>query len=95
MWYWPVGREAAPKPFNISPNGVLVRLRPSESEGFAFVVMAQEEGADKAIELNGSQLNGRSVTVNEAKATVKRGFGGGGSRAGETFADAATATNLR
>ena len=48
------------------------------SKGFGFVVM-DEEGANKAIaELNGSQVDGRALTVNEAKPMVKRDFGGGG-----------------
>jgi cold-inducible RNA-binding protein len=48
------------------------------SKGFGFVVM-EDEGATKAIAtLNGSQLNGRALTVNEAKPMVKRDFGGGG-----------------
>jgi cold-inducible RNA-binding protein len=54
------------------------------SKGFGFVVM-EEEGADKAIStLHGSQLNGRTLTVNQAKPMVKREFGdrdrGGGRR---------------
>src|SRR5215510_4033314 len=50
------------------------------SKGFGFVVM-EEEGASKAIAtLNGSQLNGRALTVNEAKPMVKRDFGGGDRR---------------
>jgi len=54
------------------------------SKGFGFVVMGEEAGADKAIAaLNGSQLGGRTLTVNEAKPMVKRDFGGcGGSRHG-------------
>ena len=52
------------------------------SKGFGFVVLA-EEAADKAIaQMNGSQLNGRALTVNEAKPMVKREFGGGGNRGG-------------
>ena len=48
------------------------------SKGFGFVVM-EEEGANKAIaSLNGTQLDGRTLTVNEAKPMVKRDFGGGG-----------------
>ena len=44
------------------------------SKGFGFVVM-EEEGANKVIAtLNGSQLNGRTLTVNEAKPMVKRDF---------------------
>jgi RNA recognition motif-containing protein len=47
------------------------------SKGFGFVVM--EDGADKAIsQLNGSELGGRALTVNEAKPMVKREFGGSG-----------------
>ena len=50
------------------------------SKGFGFVVM-DEEGADKAIAtLHGSQLAGRSLTVNEAKPMVRRDFGGGDRR---------------
>jgi RNA recognition motif-containing protein len=50
------------------------------SKGFGFVVM-EEEGADKAMAtLNGAQLNGRSLTVNEAKPMVKRDSGGGDRR---------------
>jgi cold-inducible RNA-binding protein len=49
------------------------------SKGFGFVVMNETEGADKAIAtLNGSQLGGRALTVNEAKPMVKKDFGGGG-----------------
>jgi len=41
------------------------------SKGFGFVVMDQE-GADKATgALNGSQVDGRALTVNEAKPMVK------------------------
>ena len=51
------------------------------SKGFGFVTMT--EGADKAIaQLSGSELNGRMLTVNEAKPMVKRDFGGGGGRGG-------------
>ena len=47
------------------------------SKGFGFVLM-EEEGADKAIAtLHGSQLDGRTLTVNEAKPMVKRDFGNG------------------
>ena len=48
------------------------------SKGFGFVEMS-EENADKAISgLNGTELNGRALTVNEARPMVKRDFGGGG-----------------
>jgi RNA recognition motif-containing protein len=49
-----------------------------QSRGFAFVEMA--DGGDAAINgLNGTDLNGRSLTVNEARPREERGgFGGGG-----------------
>jgi RNA recognition motif-containing protein len=52
-----------------------------QSRGFGFVEMATSEEAQKAISaLNGTQLGGRSITVNEAKPQEKGGgrFGGGG-----------------
>jgi cold-inducible RNA-binding protein len=50
------------------------------SKGFGFVEMSEAD-ANKAIAgLSGSDLNGRALTVNEAKPMVKRDFGGGGSR---------------
>src|SRR5215471_5719151 len=51
------------------------------SKGFGFVLMTDESAADKAIAgLNGSQLGGRALTVNEAKPIVRKEFGGGGGR---------------
>lgn len=55
------------------------------SRGFAFVEM--HTGADEAIAgMNGQQLQGRTLTVNEAKPREERprtgGYGGGGSRGG-------------
>ncbi len=59
-----------------------------QSKGFAFVEMSSDSEAQKAIqELNGSSLDGREITVNEAKPQQKRsggggrgGYGGGGNR---------------
>jgi len=45
--------------------------------GFAFVEMS--EGGDAAMQaLNGAMLDGRALTVNEAKPRESRGGGGGG-----------------
>ena len=53
------------------------------SKGFGFVLMTEESAADKAIAgLNGSQLGGRALTVNEAKPMVRKESGGGGRRYG-------------
>ncbi len=50
--------------------------------GFAFVTMGSPEEAQKAIQaMNGAQMDGRSLTVNEARPKEERG-GGGNSRGG-------------
>ena len=50
-----------------------------QSRGFAFVEMSTQEAAEKAIrELNNSDLDGRTLTVNEARPREERGGGGGG-----------------
>jgi RNA recognition motif-containing protein len=47
------------------------------SKGFAFVEMGNDD-ADKAIaELNGTEFNGRALTVNEARPRQERSGGGG------------------
>jgi cold-inducible RNA-binding protein len=52
------------------------------SRGFAFVEMADAGQADAAINaLNGTNLGGRTLNINEARPKVDRGdrgFGGGG-----------------
>ena len=51
------------------------------SRGFAFVEMANAGEAEKAIAaLNGSELGGRTLTINEAKPKAERPRGGGGGR---------------
>lgn len=66
------------------------------SKGFGFVEMATKEAGQAAIDgLNGKDLKGRALNVNEARPQEKRedrggyggggrgGFGGGGGRGGE------------
>jgi RNA recognition motif-containing protein len=49
------------------------------SKGFGFVEMASDQEAQKAIEaLNGQQVEGRTLTVNEARPKTEGGGGGGG-----------------
>jgi cold-inducible RNA-binding protein len=49
--------------------------------GFAFVEMGSDQDAKQAIdELNGRELGGRQLTVNEAQARSGGGGGGGGGR---------------
>jgi RNA recognition motif-containing protein len=47
--------------------------------GFAFVEMASDDDAAKAIAgTNGKDMDGRTLTVNEAKPKPQRSSGGGG-----------------
>ncbi len=51
----------------------------SRSKGFGFVEMSSQEEAQAAIDkLNGTDLEGRNITVNVAKPREKRSGGGGG-----------------
>ncbi len=57
-----------------------------ESRGFGFVEMPSREDAMAAIEaLNGTDLHGRDITVNEAKPKAPRQGGGGGGRGGRRY----------
>ncbi|HUX10515.1 MAG TPA: RNA-binding protein [Terriglobia bacterium] len=52
-----------------------------KSRGFAFVEMADDDAAAKAVtDLNGRELGGRALTINEARPKPERrgGFGAGG-----------------
>jgi len=51
------------------------------SRGFGFVEMESDEGMQAAISaLNGHEMNGRPLTVNEARERTPRPAGGGGGR---------------
>lgn len=51
------------------------------SRGFGFVEMATEEDAQKAIEMfNGKDMDGRTLTVNEARPMAPRAPRTGGMR---------------
>jgi cold-inducible RNA-binding protein len=56
------------------------------SRGFGFVEMSSKAEGEAAIaQFNGVEINGRSLTVNEARPRENRGgggFGGGGGRGG-------------
>ncbi|MBA3961466.1 MAG: RNA-binding protein [Chthoniobacterales bacterium] len=54
-----------------------------KSRGFAFVTMSNEADAQKAItEFNGKTVEGRPLTVNEARPREARPGGGGGGGGG-------------
>lgn len=50
-----------------------------QARGFAFVEMPNDEEGDRAINgINGRDLNGRTLNVNEARPKSDRASGGGG-----------------
>jgi cold-inducible RNA-binding protein len=50
-----------------------------QPKGFGFVEMTNDAEAEKAISaLNGTELNGRALTINEARPKTERTGGGGG-----------------
>ena len=52
---------------------VITERDSGRSKGFGFVEMADEDGAKKAIEtLNGKEIDGRAITVNEARPREER-----------------------
>ena len=60
------------------------------SKGFGFVEMGSKAEMDKAIQMfNGKELDGRTLTVNQATPREVRGGGGGGggSRGGDRGGD--------
>ena len=51
------------------------------SKGFAFVEMPNDAEGERAIAaLNGKELNGRALTINEARPKAEGGSRGGGGR---------------
>ena len=62
---------------------IMVDRETGRSRGFAFVEMASDADAQAAIQaMNGAQLDGRPLKVNEAQEREQRGGGGGGGGGG-------------
>ena len=60
---------------------VMRDMATGRARGFAFVEMASDDDAQKAIsELNEYQMDGRPLVVNEARPKPEGGFGGGANR---------------
>src|SRR5579862_7502678 len=58
---------------------IAVDRETGQQRGFAFVEMNVDAEGQRAIEvLSGRELNGRALTVNEARPKAERGSGGGG-----------------
>ena len=67
----------------VSSAKVITDKFTSKSRGFAFVEMADDAAAQKAIqELDGASVDGRTIGVSVAKPREDRGNGGGGGNRG-------------
>jgi len=68
--------------FQVASATVIRDKMTGESRGFGFVELADEEEMQRAIQgLNGQSLEGRPLTVNEARPQ-RAGFSGGPKRGG-------------
>ena len=83
-------RDEFSKAGTVESASIIIDKMSGRSKGFGFVEMSTDEDAQKAIEMfNGKELDGRTLTVNEARPMEPRaprqgggGFGGGGGRGG-------------
>jgi RNA recognition motif-containing protein len=65
----------------VSSCNIITDKYSGQSRGFGFVEMPNKEEAEKAMAaLNGKDLKGRTLKVNEAKPRTERSGGGGGGR---------------
>jgi RNA recognition motif-containing protein len=65
--------------YQVESARVIRDMNSGRSRGFGFVEMGSAEEAAKAIaQLNGSNLDGRALQVNEARPQTPRGHSGGG-----------------
>ncbi len=76
-------RDAFSKAGTVEEASVLKDQVSGRSRGFGFVTMADDDGANNAIQmLNDQELDGRRLKVNEARPKTDRPAGGGGRRFG-------------
>ncbi len=69
---------------NVDRVNIVTDRDTGQPRGFAFVEMSDQREAETAIDqLNGAEMNGRALNVNEARPKpAGGGFGGGGGRGG-------------
>ncbi len=64
---------------NVDRVSIVTDRETGRSRGFAFVEMSDSGEADRAIDaLNGYNMGGRALNVNEARPKTNSGGGGGG-----------------
>ena len=76
-------RQAFEKYGSVDSVNIIFDKFSGRSKGFGFIEMPDNSEAQKAIdELDGQDLDGRNIKVNQAKPREERGGGGGGYRGG-------------
>ena len=79
-------KETFSKAGTVESATIIIDKISGRSKGFGFVEMSSEEEAKKAIEMfNGKELDGRNVTVNEARPMESRPRQGGFQRGDRDF----------
>ena len=84
-------KDAFAQAGEVSSAAVIMDRMTGRSKGFGFVEFANDADADKAIDMwNGKELDGRKLTVNEARPMEPRaprtgGFDRGNDRGGRTW----------
>lgn len=77
-------RDAFAQSGNVTSAKIILDKMTGRSRGFAFVEMSTDDEAKKAVEMwNGKELDGRTLTVNEARPLEERpqrSSGNGGNR---------------
>lgn len=67
----------------VESTNIIEDRETGRSRGFGFIEMSSKEEGQAAIAtLNGKDVDGRALTVNEAKPRESNGGGGGGGRGG-------------
>ncbi|GMV13946.1 MAG: RNA-binding protein [Polyangiaceae bacterium] len=71
---------------SVTEAKLIIDRESGRSRGFGFVTMASSDDAQRAIaQLNGADLDGRALKVNEAEERRPRSGGGGGGGGGRGF----------
>lgn len=79
-------REMFEKAGTVNSAQIIMDRMTGRSKGFGFVEMADDGEAEKAIEtFNGKEVEGRALTVNEARPLEPRAPRGGGFDRGRGF----------